>query len=126
MTNRAAPSRRAALMQLCALAGLGLLGSIAPAQETAPRTVEIEARRFKYTPNRVVLKRGEAVVIAFHSIDFVHGFNVPDLGLRADLLPGQITRVPLQPMDGGNFAFLCDNFCGDGHETMSGVFVVEG
>jgi cytochrome c oxidase subunit 2 len=126
MTSRATRSRRAALTQLCALAGLGLLGSVAPAQEPAPRIVEIEARRFKYTPDRVVLKRGEAVVIAFHSIDFVHGFNVPDLGIRADLLPGQITRVPLRPTAAGNYAFLCDNFCGDGHETMSGVFVVEG
>ena len=126
MTGCAAPSRRAALTQLCAFAGLGLLGSIAPAQEKPPRIVEIEARRFKYTPDRVVLKRGEAVIIAFHSIDFVHGFNVPDLGLRADLLPGQITRVPLRPMAAGSFAFLCDNFCGDGHEGMSGTFVVEG
>jgi cytochrome c oxidase subunit 2 len=29
-------------------------------------------------------------------------------------------RVRVVPEKAGRFAFLCDNFCGDGHEHMAG------
>ena len=38
-----------------------------------------------YTPNEIVLKTGVPAVLEFTSLDFVHGFKVPDLNLRADL-----------------------------------------
>lgn len=99
------------------------LGGVARAQPAA-REVEVVARRFQFTPQEIALKRGEAVTLAFTAIDFVHGFSVPDLKLRADLMPGRVTRVVLPPLAAGRFDFLCDNFCGDGHETMHGVLVV--
>lgn len=90
----------------------------------APRVIEMTARRFRFEPNEIPLKAGERVVLAIRSIDFMHGMNIPDLGLRRDLVPGQITRLELQPKAPGVIDFLCDNFCGEGHETMSGKFVV--
>ena len=56
--------------------------------------------------------------------DFVHGMNIPDLKKRLDLVPGRVTRLELQPKTAGVIEFLCDNFCGEGHETMHGRFVV--
>jgi len=50
--------------------------------------------------------------------------KLPDLKTRLDLVPGRITRLELQPMQPGDIEFVCDNFCGDGHETMHGKFVV--
>lgn len=88
------------------------------------RVVAITARRFRYEPNHIQLTRGEAVTLQFTSLDFVHGFSVPDWGLRADLPPGQLTEVKVRPDHAGTFAFLCDNFCGEGHEGMNGEFVV--
>jgi cytochrome c oxidase subunit 2 len=90
----------------------------------AAREIAIEARKFSYTPNRIALKAGESAVLVFTAIDFVHGFNVPDLHVRADLLPGQQVRVPLRFATAGDYDFLCDNFCGSGHEGMNGKFVV--
>ncbi len=90
----------------------------------APRVIEMTARRFQFEPNEIALKAGERVVLAIRSIDFMHGMNIPDLGVRKDLVPGQITRVELQPKAPGVIDFLCDNFCGDGHETMNGRFIV--
>jgi heme/copper-type cytochrome/quinol oxidase subunit 2 len=49
----------------------------------------------------------------------LHGFNIPDLGLRADLEPGETVRVRLVPEKAGTFEFHCDNFCGIDHEDMS-------
>ncbi len=111
-------------LMLAAGARLGVLGAWAQAADEG-RLVPIEARRFKYTPNEIVLKKGEVVTLAFTAIDFVHGFSAPDFNLRSDLLPGRITRVSLRPMNAGRFTFLCDNFCGDHHEDMNGTFIVE-
>ncbi len=94
------------------------------AAQGGPRVVEITARRFRYEPAEVPLKAGERVVIAVRSLDFVHGLNIPDLGMRFDLPPGRVTRFEIQPMQAGVIDFLCDNFCGDHHEEMSGRFVV--
>jgi cytochrome c oxidase subunit II len=96
-------------------------GTDAAAQE---RIVKLEAHRFEYKPNRILLKKGEPVVLEITSLDFVHGFNIPDLKIRADLPPGKITKVRLVFDKAGEFAFLCDNFCGSGHEEMGGKIIV--
>jgi cytochrome c oxidase subunit II len=35
-----------------------------------------------------------------------------------------VARLRLVPERAGEFPFLCDVFCGDGHEGMSGLLVV--
>ena len=87
--------------------------------------VRLNAKRFEYTPNAIVLKRGVAVVMELTALDRVHGFNLPDFGMRADLVPGQVARLRLTPDRTGTFVFFCDVFCGDGHETMSGVLTIK-
>jgi cytochrome c oxidase subunit II len=95
------------------------------AQAAEPQVVKIVARRFTYTPAEFRVKAGRPVVLEFTSLDFVHGFNMPDLKVRADLPPGKVTRVPVTPAKPGVYDFLCDNFCGDGHEEMHGRMIVE-
>ncbi len=88
------------------------------------KVIKIQAKKFVYTPNQIVLKMGEPVVLEFTSVDFVHGFKIPDMNIRADLPPGKITQVRLTPDKAGEYDFLCDNFCGSGHEEMSGKITV--
>jgi cytochrome c oxidase subunit 2 len=89
------------------------------------RVVRIVAQKFSYTPNEIVLKKGQAAVLEFTALDFVHGFKIPDLNIRADLPPGKVTRVRITPDKAGVYDFLCDNFCGSGHEEMSGRILVK-
>jgi len=104
--------------------GAGLLGLGPALAAPEPRVIAMTARRFTFEPREIELKAGERVLIAINSIDFVHGMNLPDLGKRLDLVPGKITHLELQPMAPGVIEFLCDNFCGDGHEEMHGRFIV--
>jgi cytochrome c oxidase subunit 2 len=109
------------------LAGVAVVaGALAhrAAAQAEPRVVEIVARRFRYEPEEVPLRVGERVVIEVKSIDFVHGMNIPDLDQRFDLMPGRLTRFEVRPTRPGTIDFVCDNFCGDGHEQMHGRFVV--
>jgi cytochrome c oxidase subunit 2 len=89
------------------------------------QVIGVTAQRFTFTPNEIVVKKGRPVVLEFSSLDFVHGFNIPSLKLRADLPPGKITRVRFTPDRAGEHPFVCDNFCGEGHEDMHGRIVVK-
>jgi cytochrome c oxidase subunit 2 len=64
-------------------------------------------------------------VLELSSLDRTHGFYIPDLNLRVDILADTTQRVRLTPEKSGSFGFRCDNFCGDGHEDMTGKIVVE-
>jgi cytochrome c oxidase subunit 2 len=72
----------------------------------------------------VRLKKGVPVVLELTSLDVAHGFNLPDLGVRADVLPGLTTSVRIVPQQAGRFVFHCDIFCGTGHEELEGTIVV--
>src|SRR5258708_2130623 len=90
-----------------------------------PGEIRISAKKFEYHPNKVTAKVGQPVVLVLTSEDRIHGFKMPDFGIRTDIVPGQETRVTITPQKVGSFVFFCDIFCGDGHEDMSGTLVVE-
>lgn len=89
------------------------------------RVIKVVAQRFSYTPSEIILKTGEPVRLEFTSLDFVHGFKIPDLNIRADLPPGQVTVIHLMPKKAGVYEFICDNFCGAEHEDMHGKIIVQ-
>jgi len=100
---------------------IAVLGGQAWPQE---RVVRISAKKFTYTPDEVTLKLGEPVVLEFTTEDVHMGFKCVELGVRADILPGQVTRLKLTPEKAGTFGFFCDVFCGDDHELMSGTLTI--
>jgi cytochrome c oxidase subunit 2 len=110
------PRRRLLLASGLAVAA-GAFGVRAFAQE---KVIRITARKFEFVPETVELKQGEPVVLELSTADVLMGFNAPDFKVRADIPPGQVARVRLVPDRAGEFEFFCDNFCGEGHETMSG------
>ena len=87
--------------------------------------IRITAKKFEYSLRTLTLKKGVPVVIELTALDRVHGFNLPDFGVRTDVLPGKVTRIRFTPDKTGEFVFFCDVFCGDGHEEMSGVLTVK-
>ena len=110
--------------------GLGglLLGAVTiglrAAAQPEEQVIKILARKFTYTPNKLTLKKGVPVVLELTTADVLMGFNAPDFDVRADIIPGQTARVRLVPDKVGTFTFLCDIFCGSGHETMNGTITV--
>ena len=88
------------------------------------RTIKVVAKKWDFVPNVIKVKKGESVVLKFTAPEVPMGFNLPDFNVRADIVPGKAVRVPLTPDKAGTFTFLCDVFCGEGHESMHGRFVV--
>jgi cytochrome c oxidase subunit II len=117
-TNRRRMLGASTGLLVCAALGAGL------AARGEDKVIRVTARKFVFTPNEITLKKGEPVVIELSTLDVFMGFNVPELQVRSDIVPGKVMRVALTPDRAGTFTFLCDVFCGDGHETMSGKIVV--
>ena len=109
-----------------AVVALSSLGAYVAAQSAEPKEkiIKITAKKFNYTPGEVTLKKGVPVILEFRSLDVIMGFNLPDFNVRADIVPGEATRLRLVPDKTGTFVFLCDVFCGTGHEDMNGTLVV--
>ena len=115
-------------LRLASAAAILAIGSTLTyvAVHAAPRAkvIKISAKRYDYTPGKLTLKKGQPVVFELTSRDVMMGFNLPDFKLRADMVPGKVTRVQFVPDKTGTFTFLCDIFCGSGHEEMHGTVTV--
>ena len=112
------PGRRRLLVSgvaLLAAAGGGVLA------QPSERVIKVSVRKFVFTPREITLKKGEPVTLEFATEDVFMGFNAPDFKVRTDIVPGKTMRLRFTPDKAGTFPFLCDVFCGDGHETMSGA-----
>jgi cytochrome c oxidase subunit 2 len=117
-------NRRAVLAAIAATALAGVTGAISVRSQPAERVVSVRAYKFSYDPDELVVKLNEPVVLEFTTSDVVMGFNAPDFGVRATIIPGQTARVRIVPNKVGTFTFHCDVFCGDGHEDMDGTIRV--
>ena len=105
----------------------GSLLSIDPINaQSAPRRVEVTAKRFSFTPGDLTLKKGEPVVIVLKSDDVSHGMRLKDLGLDMKVAKGQTSEFTFTPDKVGDFVARCSVFCGSGHGSMRlTVHVVE-
>jgi cytochrome c oxidase subunit II len=106
-----------------AAAPLYLVSAPSNAQEPALR-IELEAQKFEFGPKAMTVRKGQRVTIVLTSKDFVHGFSMPDFNVRADGIPGKTVEVTFVADKAGKFVYLCDNFCGEGHDKMSGFLIV--
>jgi cytochrome c oxidase subunit II len=88
------------------------------------RVVKIVAKKFEFIPSEIKLIKGIPVVLELTSLDVLMGFGAPDLNLRSLIIPNKVMKVNFVPDKVGTFPFICDVFCGDGHEDMGGKIIV--
>jgi cytochrome c oxidase subunit II len=110
---------------LAVLIGLGAGAVIAAASEgDGEQRVSMQAMKFDYLPDQVTVKKGKPVVLELSTLDRLHGFDAPSLGLHTQIEPGAPTLLRFTPEKAGNYGIHCDVFCGDGHEGMAGHIIV--
>ena len=116
-------SRRRLIGAAGALA-LGSVAALALAAQPKPRVIKVVAKKFEFLPSEIHVKQGETVVLHFTAPEVPMGVNLADFKQRIDIVPGQPAKLELTPDKSGTFTFLCDVFCGKGHEEMSGTLIV--
>jgi len=96
----------------------------AAANSAEAQRVAVKATKFDFSAVEIRVKKDQPVTLELTAADFAHGFSLPDFNVRADLVPGKTVEVTFTPDRAGRFVFLCDNFCGDDHDGMSGYLIV--
>lgn len=104
---------------LCGVLALASTGSTATSQR-----IELSARKFEFNATEIRVKKGLPVTLVLRAEDFAHGFSIPDFNARADYVPGKAVELTFTPDRAGSFVFLCDNFCGEEHDFMTGTLIV--
>ncbi|HEY0758835.1 MAG TPA: cupredoxin domain-containing protein [Acidisarcina sp.] len=95
-----------------------LTGRPTPAQ-SAPKTIQVTASKFKFTPDPITLKKGEPVILVLTSSDVAHGLRFRDLDIDLKVSKGGTTQVQFTPSRTGDFVGHCSVFCGVGHGEMA-------
>ena len=120
--------KKLALFLVAAAIGYFYQESIARPSVKDPQSdeqvIRISAKTFEFQPSEITVKKGIPVTLELISTDRHHGFKLPEFELRADITPGSVEKVRFVPDRTGTFTFLCDVFCGDQHEEMSGTLTV--
>ncbi len=109
-------------LALFLLSNLAVPGKV---QAEGPRVVEITAKRFAFSPDKITLKKGETVTLRLHSEDVTHGFFLRKLKIDEDIPAGGTKDITITPDTVGSFITICDHFCGANHGNMVMTIVVE-
>jgi cytochrome c oxidase subunit II len=88
------------------------------------RVIEVQASRYKYTPDPIVVKKGEKIQIIATTADVTHGFAIRDLHVNAIINPGKSKKINFFAYKTGEFPIYCSVYCGEGHKSMTGKFIV--
>ncbi len=70
---------------------------------------------------------GAVVQVNVTSTDVIHSFNIPQLGVRIDAIPGRMNHFAFSVPNaaaGTEYLIQCTEFCGTFHGTMRSFLVV--
>jgi cytochrome c oxidase subunit II len=117
------------LVVLTAVVGWSARSVIALDDSKRPaRTIEVIAHRWWWevrypgeritTANELALPVGQPVRLRLQTADVIHSFWVPQLGRKADMVPGRITKLELTAEKPGTYLGECQEYCGLNHARM--------
>ena len=113
--------------------------------ETQQHTISLEAKKYGYTPARIIVNKGDTVVFKPASLDATHGFLLDgypiefiirkggtylkytweddDGNLQADW--DKVSEVEFVADKAGKFVYRCTQTCGNLHPFMTGELIVK-
>ena len=98
-------------------------------RELAPGKYEAyivaQAQPWVFDPKEIRVPVGSTVTFYVSSVDVQHGFMIQDTNINVMILPGQVSKMTATFNKKGTFKFLCDEYCGVGHQNMYGSVIVE-
>ncbi|MFN7065751.1 MAG: cytochrome C oxidase subunit II, partial [Aquificaceae bacterium] len=59
------------------------------------------------------------------SLDLLHGISIQPVNMNFMVYPGYDYVLTFKPTSSGEFAVICNEFCGIGHHMMIGKIIVK-
>jgi cytochrome c oxidase subunit 2 len=109
-----AQSLVAGLLLMMSHVGNGLTAS-----QSAPRRIDVTAKKFSFSPSEITLKKGEPVVLVVTSQDVTHGLKFKEFNVDTEVKKDATGELAFTPTKTGDFVGHCSRFCGSGHGSMT-------
>lgn len=122
VSGRAARGRRVAGLALL----LGVAALLAWAQEPAGtrREFAVSARRYEFTPDRIVVDQNDLVKVDFTAEDIPHSFTIDAYRIAKRAGAGQTVTFEFRADQAGTFPYYCNLAIDEGCRKMHGELVV--
>lgn len=88
--------------------------------ENGVRMIKVEAFRYGFNPDPIIVRRGEKVRLDITSTDVKHGIGIAEYGINVVLPKAQTQTVEFIADKTGDFHIHCTVYCGTGHGNMHG------
>lgn len=85
----------------------------------------IHAANWEFTPNEFRVPIGSRVTFKVRSIQDFHGMALVGTDIALSLLQNDIAEASYTFDDPGEYLFVCSDYCGSGHASMSGKVIVQ-
>lgn len=72
------------------------------------------------------LQAGQSYRLHLSSLDWQHGFSLQPTNINLQILPGYDMVLTVTPDKAGEYAVVCNEYCGIGHHNMVGKIYVTG
>jgi len=79
--------------------------------------VYLIARLWSFWPI-IELEQGKTYRLHLTSLDYNHGFSLQPSNINVQVVPGYEHVLTVTPNQSGEFAIVCNEFCGIGHHMM--------
>jgi cytochrome c oxidase subunit 2 len=93
-------------------------------ETVAPVEIRITARRYKFEPKIITVRKGVPVRLVITSKDVEHGFAIGELNIDETIGEKETKVIEFMPNKAGRFKIKCSIYCGDGHSDMTGTLIV--
>jgi hypothetical protein len=138
-------TRLAIILGLAVAVAVPLFLRLLP-QESHTHVIDLTAKKYGYMPGRIVVKKGDTVILRPTSMDVTHGFLLDGYDLEAVIKQqglaylkytwtddeGQVhsdwdkvREIEFVADKSGKFTFRCNQTCGNLHPFMTGELVVQ-
>ncbi len=93
------------------------------------REIYIKAYQFYFEPELIVVNKGERIRLIISAEDVPHGFEIegftiPGYDIETVIRKGIPLTIEFTADEKGVWEFICTIYCGYGHSTMKGTFVI--
>ena len=89
------------------------------------KEIKLEAFQFGFSPDPLVVKKGDIVKLTITSRDVAHGVNIKEYGINITVTKQEPKRIEFYADKTGKFDIVCSVYCGPGHSKMKGKLIVE-
>ena len=110
---------------LCALCVLQTWAQEGPPPAAPVHEIQMTAKKYKFDPSTITVKKGERVRLIITALDHDHGIKIEAYGINQLLKKGDPATVEFTADKAGVFPFRCSKYCGFGHGRMKGKIIVK-